>query len=217
MLSPMRQLPILLLAALFLGSCSQAYYGAMDKMGIHKREILLKRVKKARGSQVEAKETFASALDEFIAVTDYQGGDLERTYRRLDDAYQRANDRANEVRESNDAVANVGKALFKEWDKEIREYENPEFRADSQRQRDLSERRLDELMTTMRRAEDRLDPVLTQLRDHVLYLKHNLNARAIAALEGKASKVRIDVNRLIKDMEKSIAEADSFIRAMNAP
>ncbi|NNC87653.1 MAG: DUF2959 domain-containing protein [Akkermansiaceae bacterium] len=206
----------LLLPVILLASCATAYYAGMEKAGFHKRDILVSRVKKAKNSQVEAKEQFQSALDEFIAVTGYEGGSLEKKYRRIESAYKRASARAEEVKDRNDDVAGVGKALFREWDKEIGEYQSADLRFESKRQRDVSQRRFDELMTTMRRAEARLDPVLAEFRDHVLFLKHNLNARAVAALEGKAAQVRIDVGRLIREMEASIAEADAYIRELNA-
>lgn len=42
-----------------------------------------------------------------------------------------------------------------------------------------------------------------------------LNARAIASLEGKVGQVRLDVSRLIREMEASTAEADAVIKEMN--
>ena len=59
-----------------------------------------------------------------------------------------------------------------------------------------------------------MDPVLTVFNDRVLYLKHNLNARAIAALGTETSELETDVARLIADMEQSIAAADAFINEM---
>lgn len=204
----------LALAAVVLASCSTAYYAGLEKVGIHKRDILVSRVKKAKNSQEYAKEAFESALEEFTAVTNYQGGDLEKTYFRLNDSYRAARSQADKVQEHNKDVRRVGKALFQEWDREIGQYSNRELAAESRRQRDLSLRRFNELMKAMGRAEDRLDPVLSEFHDHVLILKHNLNARTIAALEGKVGEVRLDVSRLIRDMESSIAEADAFIRDM---
>jgi len=56
--------------------------------------------------------------------------------------------------------------------------------------------------------------VLTTFRDYVLYLKHNLNAQAIASLEGELGGIESDVSSLIRDMEASISEARSFIQSM---
>lgn len=64
----------------------------------------------------------------------------------------------------------------------------------------------------MRRTETRIDPVLRPFRDQVLFLKHNLNAKAIASLRGELVQVESDTDKLIKELEASIAEADKFIK-----
>jgi len=48
----------------------------------------------------------------------------------------------------------------------------------------------------------------------VLFLKHNLNARALGALTSELGSVRTNVDELVVDMQKSIAEADAFIADM---
>ncbi|MEM9081033.1 MAG: DUF2959 family protein [Verrucomicrobiota bacterium] len=204
----------LLLAVVLVASCSTAYYAAMDKLGYEKRHILVDDVKSAKNSQVKAKDQFASALDEFIAVSNYQGGDLEKMYRKIEKAYERSEKRANEVRSKNDNVERTGKALFKEWNKEIKQFTDPELAASSRQQYNAAQERFNELTSAMRSAESKLDPVLAKFRDQTLFLKHNLNAKAIAALESQVSRVKIDVARLIRDMERSIAEADRFISQM---
>ena len=57
-------------------------------------------------------------------------------------------------------------------------------------------------------------PVLDLFRDQVLFLKHNLNARAIAALDTETAAIEAEVRKLIEEMNASIAEADAFISSM---
>lgn len=64
----------------------------------------------------------------------------------------------------------------------------------------------------MRLAESRIEPVLKSFRDQVLFLKHNLNAKAIASLRGELVQVEADTDKLISELEASIAEADRFIK-----
>jgi hypothetical protein len=51
-----------------------------------------------------------------------------------------------------------------------------------------------------------------QIRDQVLFLKHNLNAKDIVSLRGELVQVESDTDKLIKELEASIAEADRFIQ-----
>ena len=66
----------------------------------------------------------------------------------------------------------------------------------------------------MKRAEKKIDPVLTIFKDQVLYLKHNLNAQAISSLKGELRTIESDVSVLVDAMQQSINEANSFINTM---
>jgi hypothetical protein len=209
----------LLLAAsglmLLLTGCSSAYYGAMEKMGIAKREILVDRVEETRDAQNNAKEQFASALEHFLAVTKADGGELQRKYDSLNREFQRSEARAKEVRDRIAAVEDVADALFREWKQEMKQYSNASLRRESERELDRTRDRYDELIQVMRRAADRMEPVLATFRDQVLFLKHNLNARALASLTTTNRELEADISRLVADMEASIREAEDFIKSMH--
>lgn len=70
------------------------------------------------------------------------------------------------------------------------------------------------MAAAMRKAEKTMYPVLDVLRDQVLFLKHNLNARAIASIKTELATVQRDVAALVTQMESSIAEANQFITQM---
>jgi hypothetical protein len=199
--------------ALFAG-CSGVYYNTMEKFGVAKRQILVDRVGDARKSQEEAKEQFASALEKFIAVTRVDTGDLKSKYDQLNRELTRSEERAKEVRDRIASVVDVSDALFSEWKKELKQYSDQQLRRESERQLDETRRRYDELMSTMQTAASRMDPILGKFRDQVLFLKHNLNAQAIAGLSTTTRGLQDDISRLIADMERSIREADAFIKSM---
>jgi len=73
-------LSIIIFCEIFLSCCSKAYYNTMEKMGVHKRDILVDLVEKAQSSREEAKKEFASALERFSSVASFKGGDLEAKY-----------------------------------------------------------------------------------------------------------------------------------------
>ena len=72
----------------------------------------------------------------------------------------------------------------------------------------------EQLAGPMKEAVGKMDPVLAAFKDQTLFLKHNLNARAIAGLETDLNEIRTDVTDLIKEMEASIAEANSIIDSL---
>ncbi|PLX74445.1 MAG: DUF2959 domain-containing protein [Desulfuromonas sp.] len=203
-----------LILTLLLTACSTAEFALKEKFGIHKREILVDRVEDARDSQQEAKEEFASALEEFSAVLNFQGGTLEKKYKQLQATLDSSEERADEVRSRIDKVEVVAEALFDEWEDELSLYSNDSLRRSSATKLRETRSHYQRLMAAMRRAEAKIEPVLRPLRDQVLYLKHNLNAQAIASLQSELGRVEGDVSKLLFEMEAAIREADAFIGRM---
>jgi len=212
-LMKIRQL-VLFTIILGLGACSTMYYGTMEKLGVHKREILVDRVKAARDTQNEAKQQFLTAMEQFKSVVNFKGGDLEKEYNKLNATLKRSESKAEDVRNRIRAVEDVSEALFSEWRSEIKQYTNDTLRRSSQRKYDLTRKKYMELIGAMKRAESKLEPALAPLRDQVLFMKHNLNARAIAGLSDELVSVQTNVDTLVRDMERAIAQADAFIASL---
>ena len=206
--------PMMIIILIALLGCSSAYYGTMEKLGYHKRDLMVNRVESARDAQEDAKEEFESALEKFSSVLQFDGGKLEDKYNQLKSAYDKSNARAETVRERIESVEDVAEALFAEWEEELSQYSNASLRRSSARKLSQTKRQYSKLINAMKRAERKMDPVLTAFHDQVLFLKHNLNAKAIASLQTELGSVEAEVNSLIKDMEASIKEADAFISAM---
>jgi len=208
---------ILLLAsaAMFsIAGCESTYYNAMEKVGVHKRDILVDRVSEAKDAQEDAQEQFKDALTEFRSVVRFNGGNLESHYNRLNSEFEDSEAAAKEVTDRINKVESVAEALFDEWQDELKLYSNDRLRADSANKLQATKRQYTTLIKSMRRAEKSIDPVLNALRDNVLYLKHNLNASAIGALKGELAGIDRDVQQLIGAMEKAINESDAFIKQL---
>ena len=205
------------LLLVFAGSgCETArkgYYNAWENFGGYaKRERLVDNVKEARQEQVDAKKQFVSALEQFKSVVNFQGGDLEAVYNKLNKEYQRADGQAAQVRDKITGVKRVANALFTEWSGEINQMkDDPSLRRQSQELYDKTRDSYKEMIARMDSAAATMDPVLSKFKNRVLFLKHNLNAQAIASLKGTELELGGDIDRLIKEMEASIAEADAFI------
>lgn len=211
----------LLLAAVtvLVCGCSAPYYQAMEKLGIAKREILVDRVQATRTAQENAKEQFATALERFQEVTRADGGDLQRKYDLLSREFSRSETRAKEVRDRIAAVEDVADALFDEWKSELRQYTDPTLRREAEREFDRTQARYKDLIRVMKRAANRMDPVLDRFRDQVLFVKHNLNAQMLASLGNTQRELETDISQLISEMEAAIRDAEAFINTLrqNSP
>lgn len=209
----MKLLPILALA-FTLCACSTAYYNTMEKFGVHKRNIMIERVEEARDAQQEGQEQFESALAQFRSVINVEGGDLEETYSTLNDEYENSVSSAQQIRDRIDGVESVAEDLFDEWENELDRYTSDTLRGESEQKLELTRQEYSQLIGSMRESEQRLDPALRAMEDQVLFLKHNLNTRAIASLREEAVRIDNDVEQLVAALKQSIAKADSFIQTM---
>lgn len=218
---PLQQRPTTLgtllgpLAKYFVSQCQKLYFRARESAGHHKRDILITRVETARDSLEEAKEQFQSALDKFSALTHFDGGDLEDLYRQLKIEFDYSQAKALAVKDRIDAVQDVAEALFAEWEEELDQYSSRSLRSSSRQKLKLTQQHYGQLITAMRRAESKIEPVLRVFQDQVLYLKHNLNAKAIASLEHELAAMTVGVTGLIGAMERSISRANDFVGSLN--
>ena len=204
----------ILLVAVTLTGCQSAVYSTYEKFGVYKRDLLKKRVIAARDEEKAAGEQFKDALTRLRELYGSQNTDLEKTYDKLKSEHDDATSRAVAVRKRVTDMETVAKDLFSEWEKEIEQISSSTMRSSSREQLRQTRDRYEDMHSALKRAEKSMDPVLIKLRDHVLYLKHNLNAQAIASLKGESVAIQNDIARLIEDMNQSIQQADAFIKQM---
>ncbi|MDO6636994.1 DUF2959 domain-containing protein [Pseudoalteromonas carrageenovora] len=206
----------MLALTLALSGCQSAYYSAMEKVGVHKRDILIDRVEETKDSQEESQEEFKSALERLTTLIDFNGGELQDTYNQLNDDYESSLKAANEVSSNINKVEDVAEALFDEWSDELEQYKSASLKRESSKKLTATQRQFSQLLSSMRSAESKMEPVLTSLHDNVLYLKHNLNAQAVSAIKGEFTNLKRDIQILMNDMNKSIADSNKFIEQMNS-
>lgn len=209
----MRLMATLIMVSL-LTACQSAYYEAAEQVGYDKREIMVDRVEASREAQQEAEEQFQSALEQLSLLVNFDGGDLEDIYDDMRDEYENSERAADEVRARIKAIEDVAEALFDEWQGEIEEYSSSRLQRDSQAKLRETRKRYDGMLAALHRSEAKMDPVLAALKDNVLYLKHNLNARAVSSLKVEFTSLENDIDILIQEMRKAIASSDAFIASM---
>ncbi len=207
---------VILTLSSILAGCSSAYYNAWEKVGYHKRDILVSRVENTRDSQEDAQEEFKDALEQFGSIVTLENTDLKQAYDKLSAEYDDSQTAAQLVTDRINSVESVATALFREWEAEIDQYNNADYKSSSTAQLRETRSRYTGMLSTMRRSETSMQPVLQTFKDNVLFLKHNLNAQAIGSLKGEFATLQDDIAVLIREMNRSIAESDKFIAELRA-
>ena len=194
-----------------LTGCQSAYYSAMEKVGYHKRDIMVDRVEAAQESQKDAQQELTSALEALSAFTQFDGGELESAYERINDQYQQSEAAAADVHQRIAAIEDVADALFEEWQGELALYTSSKLRRASEQKLNTTKTSYQTMLKAMKRAEQKMTPVLNTLRDNTLYLKHNLNASAVGSLQGEFATLEQDIRTAITQMNAAIKESDQFL------
>jgi hypothetical protein len=193
------------------------YYSTNEMFGREKRHILKSDIEHVSTEQGKAAEQFKDTLTRLKSMYGFEGGDLEKTYKKLQSDYEDCSSRAGAVRNRIKDMEQVAGDLFKEWDKEIKEISSRDLASKSEESLRETRRRFARLDESVNLAADRMDPVLVQLKDYVLFLKHNLNAQAVGSLKVEADKIEAQVNQLVSDIEKSVGEAQEFVKTLEKP
>ncbi len=191
------------------------YYRTRETLGEPKREIVVYEVSQACVNLQETRDQFQDALQKFKSIVSVEGGSLENKYHLLKRQFDACQNKAELVRNRIRVIDEVSTALFDEWEVELEQYSNRTLRAASRQQLKVSRQRYLRLSKALTRAEDRIQPVLAAFRDQVLFLKHNLNAQAIAAIQHEFVEIGMDISQLIQVMEIIIAEANDFIASLS--
>lgn len=207
---------IALLPILLLVGCETLYFNTMEKVGVHKRDILIDRIEETQASQEDAQDQFKSALEQLRSITNFDGGDLEDLYNNLNDEYEASAEAAADINDRINKVESVAEALFDEWRDELKQYSSTKLRSASASKLKNTERKYKKLIVILRKAERSITPVLNSLKDNSLYLKHNLNARAVASIKGELKSIDADISQLIQQMQRSISESDAFIAQLKS-
>jgi tetratricopeptide (TPR) repeat protein len=192
-----------------------AFLNARETIGEHKRILVVQHVEQACQSMQETKGEFQDALEQLKTLASISETALDHRYNLLNRQYQFCRAKSENVSNRIKAIETVSEALFLEWEKELNDYTNKTLRNNSKQQLRLAKQNYTRLIKTMKNAESKIQPVLSALKDQVLYIKHNLNARAIAALRHEFIEIGLDISQLIFAMEQTIAEANLYVNAIS--
>lgn len=206
---------LVVLLVLSMSGCQTLYNTTLEKVfGMEKRQIFKRSVEDVSASQKKAQETFKDSITRLKELYHFSGGNLEAVYNKLKSSYESSKAQSDKVHERIENMEGLAKSMFAEWDKEIKEFSNPAFAEDSRRQWTETKAKYAVLSKSVRESEASMRPVLKQLNEHVIYLKHNLNAASIGTLKGESAAIETEIDGLIRKMNGSIQEADTFIKSL---
>ncbi len=201
--------------AFIKNSVNSVYYQSRESfLGHHKRDIVVINVDQACNSLKTTRDQFEDALEQFKDIVTVDESSLEHRYNLLRRQFEFCKARSDDVSSRIVMIEEASNSLFREWEGELEDYNSRALRAKSRQQLKTAMRQYNRLIRTMRNAESKIHPVLAAFKDQVLFLKHNLNAQAIAALQHEFLEIGIDIAQLVEVMEVTIKEASQFVSTL---
>lgn len=196
--------------------CSYLYYNFWETLGVEKRELLKRDISQAQKAQKDSQDAFVSTLDKIQQLYGLEGGKLESAYRGLSKDYEAADSAAKTLRNRTASIESIAQDLFAEWRAEAESMHHSQMRRQSIARLQETEKRFKEMLVAMQSAETSMEPVLMTMRDHVLYLKHNLNAMALSSFKQEFASIQTDIHQLIQNMNRSIQQSDRFLQTLTS-
>ena len=209
---------LIFLTLIFLVSCANQVrdvkYKTYELVGIEKRDLFKREINNVKDEQEDSKEAFSDALEKLQHFYSFDGGKIEKEYKKLKSSYENSQSEAKDLSESITKLDTVAQDLFKEWKNEIGTMENANLKKDSSKKLKETQDKYASLHKKLKNSEKKMSPILSKLKDQVTYLKHNLNASAIAGLKSEGDRIEADMGKLIQEMKEASREADDFISTL---
>jgi uncharacterized protein YukE len=193
---------------------SDVKYSTYELVGVEKRDLFKKEVANVKEDQEETGESFKDALTKLKELYAFEGGDLEEKHEELNASYLDAKEKSENVKKRIVKLDTVATDLFSEWKGEIHEISSKDLQKQSRAKLSETKKKYHELHKQLKVSESKVDPVLTKLKDQELFLKHNLNAKAIAGLKVESNKIQSEIQGLIDEMNESNKKAEEFIKTL---
>jgi len=209
-------LRLLVLAPLFaLGSCQAVYLGTLEQFGFEKREILYERIETAGESIVVLEQRLDETFAVYREAINQEGGNLLSSQKRFSNFYDKTEDAASEFDSRIEKVQAVANAMFEEWNSETGEIIDAELRRKSRSNYTRALAHYGNLLRSMRAVQAETDPILTRLRDHVLFMKLNLHPGAYAPLRKTEDEFLASAEAVSLTMKATYEEVQSFLRIVS--
>lgn len=208
-------------AALLLASlpaCSFVNNLIKGKSGPADVDDLVAAVENVQKELDASKGSMLAAVQGLQAITapDFQG-DAVKAHKELVEVVENSEDQADELRGAIEDMQAASVPVFDQWTKDLEAYSNPEMRQRSQARLSAARERYDAVLAAVEPLLVEYEAVNQTLRDHVLFLKHDMNPAALATIQDDVRSVAKDAASLDGRFNSGRAAAIAYVEATAQP
>ncbi|MFT5286018.1 MAG: hypothetical protein ACI8TQ_002186 [Planctomycetota bacterium] len=204
-----------LASTLLLGSCQAMYLSAMETIGVDKREIMFERIEDASDAAVISSQRIDEAYQIYRGMIFEEAGDLYEAHDLLTFFLELCHDGAEDYQERIEKIQAVATPMFEEWKAESGEIHDDELRRKGRTNFTKAVTQYEQLMRAMRDVDADTTPLLNRFRDHVLFMKINLNTNAWDPLRKHDVDFANELSMLTRRMDVVQERIEKFLNTVS--
>jgi ElaB/YqjD/DUF883 family membrane-anchored ribosome-binding protein len=204
-----------LLAALTGGGC-----GLFSKPGdsVERVDDLLTRVERVHVDSRIAKEKALAALERLRTMVSPEfAGDPVACYAQFVEAVEESNAQADRCRSNLGPLRDSADEVFAKWAADLETFGNLQMRQRSQARLEETRTRFQAVLAAAESAQLAYDAFNGDLRDHSLFLGHDFNAMAVAAIAPDVQALATRSEDLGKRLDACVDAAQTYVETAALP
>jgi hypothetical protein len=211
---PQSRAVLAVLVLVSLPACSFVNNIIKGKSGPADVDDLVAAVEKVNKELDASKASMLSAVQGLQTATapDFQG-DAVKAYKDLVKVIEASEDQADDLRKSIEKMQAAAAPVFDQWTKDLEAYSNPEMRQRSQVRLAAARERYDAVVAAVDPLLVEYESINESMRDHVLFLKHDMNPAALATIQDDVRNVAKDAASLDSRFNNGRAAAMAYIES----
>jgi hypothetical protein len=212
--SPLRTLAIV--AA--LSSMGTACMSTNEKDSLEEVDNLVARVERIYVESELVRERAREAVDTLhkIVAPDFEG-DPVAAYGEFVDAVERSEAQAAVFSDCIDPMKDSAASVFGQWETDINIFTSAVMRARSEERLQETRGRFEEVVASIDPTATSLGEFNAALRDHVLFLEHDFNPAAVAAIGGEVTSLTEHAEVLDTNLESCLVTTLAYVRSTALP
>ena len=166
---------------------------------------------------VDAELAQATVRDAVASLEGMMDGDLGEdpaaTYIAFVERLDGSEKQAEQLRDSIDPMNDNAERVFKQWEQNLREFTSPTMLKRSEQRLEATRARYEKVREAAESAHEQLVEVNQTMRDHALFLGHDLNAGSIEAVKADLREMSGDAGKLDSSLSLCMETARSYVEA----
>ena len=165
-----------------------------------------------------SKERLQAAVDELQAMVSSNFKDDAMTaYARLVVVIDRAEKHADQLRSSVEPMKEAAGPVFDQWETDLDAFSGQRLRERSRKRLNATRARYETIVAAVDSVQSAYDAFNRNLRDHALFLSHDLNPAAMAEIQDDVTALAGDARKLQDGLDDCLMATRVYVEAAALP